>query len=180
MAMPVRGGRPTYVSFSACLYLALASCDSSGTQQDSPPTVEGGREPVSVERRREILNSRAPPKAIPAAPPTPAGQGATGTAEVPGLLMAIFKEDLVQRALVKLDAISVLSAVQITWPDGSLGCGRPGQVSTQAVVRGYRVVLSANATEYAYHSDLRGNFVVCQQGRALPPLKSQVQQPLDR
>lgn len=179
MAMLVRWGLPPYVSFSACLYLALASCDSSG-MQDSQPAAQADREPVSVERRREILNSRVPPKTIPASPPASSGQQATGTGEVPGLLMAIFKEDLVQRALVKLDAISVVSAVQTTWPDGSLGCGRPGQVNTQAVVRGYRVVLSANATQYAYHSDLRGSFVVCQQGRALPALERQVQQPLDR
>jgi hypothetical protein len=148
--------------------------------EGSQPSAEAGREPVSVERRREILNSRVPPKNLPTLPPASSGRDATGATEVPGLLMALFKEDLMQRALAKLDAIGVVSSMQTTWPDGSLGCGRPGQVYTQAVVRGYRVVLSANAAEYAYHSDLRGKFVVCQQGRALPPLKSQVQLPLER
>jgi len=166
-----------FLSFTACLSLGLTAC-SSGVQQGAP-MAQAASEPASVERRREILNNRAPrsiPAPAAAASPEPAAAGS----EVPSLFIGIFKEDLTLRALVKPEAISVVSAAETMWSDGSLGCGSPGQVSTQAVVRGYRVVFSANAEDYAYHSDLRGNFVVCQRGRALPPFKGQVRVPADR
>lgn len=165
------------LTVTACLYLTLVACSGSAVR-DAQQTQQAVPEPVSVERRGEILDGRAAqPTPATTAPPEP--ESAAAAAEVPQLFVALFKEDLTLRALVKQEAISVLAATPIEWPDGSLGCGRPGQAYTQAVVRGYRVVLSANGTAYAYHSDLRGNFVVCQQGRALPPLAGQLQSPLE-
>ena len=44
----------------------------------------------------------------------------------------------------------------------------------QMIVPGYRVVLQAGGEKYDYHSDQRGNFVVCANGIASPPVKDQV------
>ena len=47
--------------------------------------------------------------------------------------------------------IDVVAHEQVTWPDGSLGCPKPGYSYTQALVDGYRIVLRAGAEDYAYH-----------------------------
>ena len=45
---------------------------------------------------------------------------------------------------------SVVSVDPMTWNDGSLGCPEPGQVYTQALVDGYRVVVEVDAVEYDF------------------------------
>ncbi len=97
-----------------------------------------------------------------------------GSGEVPPQLLAIFQDDLARRALVKPDAITVVSATEQQWPDGAMGCPQPGQMYTQMIVPGYRVVLQASGNRYAYHSDTRGNFVVCSNGMAFKPVKEQM------
>jgi len=94
-----------------------------------------------------------------------------GTGEVPAQLLAILQDDLTRRALVKHDAITVVSATEQQWSDGAMGCPQPGQMYTQMIVPGYRVVLQANGDRYAYHSDRRGNFIVCSNGLAFDPVK---------
>lgn len=97
-----------------------------------------------------------------------------GSGEVPPQLLAIFQDDLARRALVKHEAITVVSATEQQWSDGAMGCPQPGQMYTQMIVPGYRVVLQAAGNKYSYHSDRRGNFVVCSSGLAFPPVKDQV------
>lgn len=98
------------------------------------------------------------------------------TGEVPPQLLAIFQDDLARRALVKHETITLVSATEQHWPNGALGCPQPGMMYTQAIVPGYRVVLQAAGEKYAYHSDLRGNFVVCSAGLSFPPAKDQAKQ----
>jgi hypothetical protein len=76
--------------------------------------------------------------------------------------------------LVKHDAITVVSATEQQWSDGAMGCPQPGQMYTQMIVPGYRVVLQASGDRYAYHSDRRGNFIVCSNGLAFKPVREQV------
>lgn len=97
------------------------------------------------------------------------------TGEVPPQLLALFQDDLARRALVRHEAITVVSATEQEWSSGAMGCPQPGMMYTQALVPGYRVVLKANGENYAYHSDRRGNFVVCANGQAFQPAKKQVQ-----
>lgn len=129
--------------------------------------------PASVESRRAVVEQEA--KQTPQrAPSSDAAQTQQGSGEVPAPLLAIFQDDLARRALVKHDAITVASATEQQWPDGAMGCPQPGQMYTQMIVPGYRVVLQAAGNRYAYHSDRRGNFIVCSNGQALQPVKQQV------
>jgi len=91
------------------------------------------------------------------------------TGEVPQPILALFRDDLARRALVKPETITVASATAQDWPDGAMGCPKPGEMYMQMIVPGYRVVLQANGEKYAYHSDQRGRFIVCANGLALPP-----------
>jgi hypothetical protein len=59
--------------------------------------------------------------------------------------------DLAAEAGVGTDAIALVSYVQVTWRDGSLGCPQPGMMYTQALVEGYRVTLSLNGEKVFYH-----------------------------
>lgn len=47
--------------------------------------------------------------------------------------------------------VEVVSADEVTWSDGALGCPEPGMVYTQALVPGYRIVLAVGDDEVAYH-----------------------------
>ena len=116
---------------------------------------------VPIERRREIIESQ---ERTPRPAPAPARASDTpkekGNVEAPAALLATVKDDLARRLLVKPEIITVVSALEVTWPDGGLGCGRPGEMYTQATVPGYRIILAAADKQYPYHSDLRGRFVL--------------------
>jgi hypothetical protein len=49
------------------------------------------------------------------------------------------------------EEIEVLVAEEVTWPDGALGCPEPDGMYTQALVEGYRIVLSVAGEEVHYH-----------------------------
>jgi hypothetical protein len=104
--------------------------------------------------------------------PRPDAAAGQSTGEVPQQVLALFRDDLAQRASVKPETITVVSTTEQQWPDAALGCPKPGEMYAQIIVPGYRVVLQAGGEKYAYHSDQRGNFVVCANGLALPPQNS--------
>jgi len=55
------------------------------------------------------------------------------------------------------------------WPDTSLGCPQPGQTYEAVVLNGYRFVLQAGETAYAFHTDSE-RLLPCPAGReVLPP-----------
>jgi hypothetical protein len=60
-------------------------------------------------------------------------------------------EDLAGRLGIEPDAVSVIDARAVTWPDGSLGCPEPGMMYTQVLVDGMLVVLEAGGRQYEYH-----------------------------
>jgi hypothetical protein len=59
---------------------------------------------------------------------------------------------------VQADEIQIVTAEAVTWSDGSLGCPVEGQMYTQALVPGYRVVLDVAGEETAYHASESGDF----------------------
>ncbi len=83
--------------------------------------------------------------------------------EVPESLLSQIVDDLATRLSVGRDAIQVVQAESVVWNDGSLGCPRPGEVYTQALVEGYHVVLQVGSTAYDYRASARGYFFLCQQ-----------------
>jgi hypothetical protein len=49
--------------------------------------------------------------------------------------------------------VQMVTIAPYVWSDTSLGCPQANQTYTQADIPGYRIVVAAGATEYAYHSD---------------------------
>ncbi|MDJ0954009.1 MAG: hypothetical protein QNJ81_10050 [Acidimicrobiia bacterium] len=66
--------------------------------------------------------------------------------------VAIAMTDLAARFEFAADDISLVSAEEVTWRDGSLGCPLPDMSYTQALVNGRRIVLAAGGAQYNYHS----------------------------
>jgi hypothetical protein len=102
------------------------------------------------------------------AAPTP-GSEAPMTNVPPAMIEAALA-DAANRSTVGRDAITVLSAGPVTWPDGSLGCPQPGMLYTQALVSGYRIVLQAGDQTLNYHAMSRGKPVFCPAGRVQAPV----------
>lgn len=68
--------------------------------------------------------------------------------------------DLAEHLRVSAESIEVLRVESVTWPDGSLGCPKPGVAYTQALVPGQRIVLSHEDRVYLYHAaDLQPPFL---------------------
>jgi hypothetical protein len=70
--------------------------------------------------------------------------------------------DAAARLGVDPSMVEVVSAEQKTFGDGSLGCPRPGEMYTQAVVDGYQVIVEANGTQLDYRGSAPGQFRVCE------------------
>lgn len=156
---PARGS-----SLLAVLVLSMLSAGCNGSSRDDADRRAAAAEPTSTETINDG-GKKMPPMRAPGEEAMPT----QGAGEVPPELLAVFQEDLIQRAQVNRDAITVASVTEQQWPDAAMGCPQPGQMYAQMIVPGYRVVLQANGNRYAYHSDRRGNFVVCSNGLAFEP-----------
>lgn len=84
------------------------------------------------------------PMSTPNAPSPSAGHGDVSEARWNAILA-----DLEGRG-VATDDVELVSAEQVTWNDGSLGCPKPGQSYMQVIVDGMRVIVRADGKEYDY------------------------------
>ncbi len=80
----------------------------------------------------------------------------TGTAaDVPEARWKAIIDDLAARGITAVPEL--VSAENVTFSDGSLGCPQPGQSYTQALVDGMRVIVAVDGTQYDYrfgHGDV--------------------------
>jgi hypothetical protein len=69
-------------------------------------------------------------------------------------------EDLAGRLALPVERIEFLELKSMLWPDGGLGCPRPGMVYPQVQREGYLIRLRAGKREFDYHGgDRRGPFL---------------------
>lgn len=85
-------------------------------------------------------------------------------------VVAAARADAARRSGRAADTLRLVSAERVTWPDGSLGCPRPGMAYTMALVPGFRVVLADGGERFDYHADQRGQLLLCPAGRATDPV----------
>jgi hypothetical protein len=103
--------------------------------------------------------------AVPPAKEIRTGEAVAGA--VPAELLAAARADLDRRLAAEKTSgpVRVVLAEAVTWPDGAVGCPRPGMNYTMALVPGYRVVFAvgagANERRYAYHSGRSGPLAYC-------------------
>ena len=86
-------------------------------------------------------------------------QAAVG--EVPAALLDKIRSELATEQSVSAGDVKVISARAVNWPNGALGCPKPGMMYTQAIVPGYRVELEAGGRRFTYNASTRGAFKRC-------------------
>ncbi|WP_433158651.1 hypothetical protein [Kribbella sp. CA-247076] len=130
----------------AAAALLVACGNESGTE--GRPTVSTTPSPGTPSPGTPDPGTPSPGTPSPGTPsPEPSGPGSPAAGAIEQA-----KADLVKRLGIEANQVTVVSAGEVTWPDGSLGCPEPGMNYTQALVPGSRVVLEAGGKEYHYHS----------------------------
>lgn len=126
--------RHVTVLASALAALAiLTACASGGAMPD--PTSPN---PSPTDR----FETTTPGPVSPA--PTPSGS----PTEVPEARWDAIVDDLAARGVTATPEL--VSAEAVTFTDGSLGCPRPTESYTQALIDGMRVIVVADGTHYDY------------------------------
>lgn len=104
------------------------------------------------DKKRDVkrLTLEATPSAVGEADSSSKAGGTVG----PGLqqLVDTAKFDLMSRMRLGDDAVELVDAAYVTWPDSSLGCAKPGYQYMQVLTHGSRIVLRAGNRLYYYHS----------------------------
>ena len=81
--------------------------------------------------------------------------------EAPAALLDKIRAELASEQGVSAGDVKVLSAQAVNWPNGALGCPKPGRMYTQAIVPGYRIELEAGGKRFTYHAATRGGYKRC-------------------
>lgn len=139
--------------------------------EDKSTALEGVEQPKTLAERRALREQLAQMQAKKLPDPDNIQTDETNytTGEVPTELLDRIIADLVTRAAANRADIEVLHAESLTWNDGSLGCGKPGQVYTQALVPGYRVILGHAGQQFDYRANEKGFFTLCEQPTLTAP-----------
>lgn len=112
----------------------------------------------------------APPSLTAPRLPEAAPGAAVDAGEVPPAVLARARELAAARAAADhVAGTPVLARIEaVTWPDGSLGCGRPGELNTQRTVDGYRLTFTAGDRHYVFHASAAGMVIPCDRTLRLP------------
>lgn len=132
---------------------ALVACASASAPASSDGSPSGGRPTAAA----------SPPFAT--VPPS----GVPVIGEVPADVMAKVTADLANRTGVDPATFTVVRAEQVIWPDGSLGCPKPGQVYIQVQTPGYWIVIQANGKTYDFRATQTGAAQLCEGLQPQPP-----------
>ena len=89
----------------------------------------------------------------------PIGPSGTPT-EVPDARWDAIVADLASRGVT--GEPELVSAESVSWPNGALGCPKPGMAYTQALVDGMRVVVEVDGATYDYRFGRGDAPVLCE------------------
>lgn len=133
--------RVTVVAAAAAVAVLLVACgNESGAGGEPSMTPTSSSSPESPDPQSPDPQS-PDPTSEPTTPPT-----------LPADPVEQAKADLATRLSVDAAQVSVVSAREVTWRDGSLGCPQPGMFYTQALIPGFQTILAVAGKEYHYHS----------------------------
>ncbi len=128
----------------------------ASTPESQPPTLAGTEAVTPVEVNLGELTPEPTVISAPVEMPAPGRPGAGQDA-----IIQAATADLSKRLNIAPEEITLVSAELVEWPDSGLGCPAPGTAYLTVITPGYKIVLAAGGKEYAYHSDMRGTFVLC-------------------
>lgn len=88
--------------------------------------------------------------------------GTGGGSTLPASITDPVVADAAARLGVDPSAVKIVTAEARTYGDGSLGCPRPGEMYTQAVVDGYQVIVEVDGSRLDYRGSGPGRFRICE------------------
>lgn len=112
--------------------------------------------------------SLAPTVAPTARPPDVPVDSPPPVSVVPIAIMDQILEEAASLASVDPGQVLVVRAEPAVWRDGSLGCPRPDEMNSQALVNGYWVVVEAGGKQYDFRVGSTGDFKLCAQPPGRP------------
>ena len=74
----------------------------------------------------------------------------------PNSVIAAARQDLSRKTKISVNRLQIQAAQPQTWPDGCLGLAKPGEFCTQALVQGWRIILTDNQKTWVYRTDSSG------------------------
>lgn len=80
-------------------------------------------------------------------------------------VIAQAKQDLTRRLAVDANQIDLVQVQSVVWPNGSLGCPRPGVRYPQVELDGWLIRFRAGGRLYDYHSAGNGAPFLCETGK---------------
>jgi hypothetical protein len=135
---------------------ASASPETDDEQSEPPSTEVGADEP-----REESIDDRDTKE------PERVDEDSTANGDigpVPAELMAAITDDMSSRTGASSQEFEVVRAEAVTWSDGSLGCAKPGETYTMALVDGYWIEIAHGDDIHDYRASDKGYFKYCEGG----------------
>jgi hypothetical protein len=135
--------------------MSLAACAASGGDADRSQGPAGsGQAPAGSGQApapsRAPAGSLAPAASQPVPSIGPADGASPGAINLPASIIDPVVAEIARVAGVPVDAVVIVSAQPVTFPDAGLGCPVPGMAYPQVQVDGYRIVARTGATEWDY------------------------------
>jgi hypothetical protein len=87
--------------------------------------------------------------------------------------LAFSRQHLSTRLDIALTSVRIMGTRQVTWRSGALGCPKPGEQYTEALVPGVLILLQADGTIYGYHAKTGGQPFHCPEERVQTPASIQ-------
>jgi hypothetical protein len=140
----------TYTLLLVLFALALVGCSA-----DLPPPTDDITPTVSAAQANQDNGAPSTEEVDPVQDPFP----------------RLVKQDLAIRLSVPIHEIDLVNFTDVEWADTSLGCPQPDTMYAGVMTPGHHIVLQAEGTQYKYHTDVEGYFVLCSEsGEALLPV----------
>lgn len=83
-------------------------------------------------------------------------QPSLASPDPPNSVIAAARQDLSQKTKISVNRLQIQATQPQTWPDGCLGLAKPGELCTQALVQGWRIILTDNQKTWVYRTDSSG------------------------
>jgi hypothetical protein len=130
--------------------------------QTPAPGSDNGNEGVPMPSFSTIdINVTVVPVEITSPPPTQLIPDTQSFGPIFDAIISLVKDDLAQKTGISLDKINILEVDAVEWPDGSLGCGKPGTEYVQVVTPGFRISLEADGKVFSYHTNTSKQIILC-------------------
>lgn len=153
-----------WISMVLLTALALTSCGS-------PQPTEAGQELEPMEPK-----APAPTSSVVEVSPLSTFTPAADSQPILNLsdpalkaLIAKSMDDLAQRFSIPAEQITLQEAIEVTWPDSSLGCKDSTLEYLQVITPGYLLRFQAMDKIYEYHTDKMNTILYCEDPSLAPP-----------